>query len=224
METRDCPGPGAPLRARIDDLGEIATAAARIGLRPAALSVVVVGGADDMPEEAVEAVRAALERLAPVDGIVVDGGTDTGVMRAAGRARLARTLVGVIAEGLVDSVRLEPHHTHVLLVPGTEWGDESPWLPRVARALGETSVAIVAGGGPITRRDVQHLTEAGIPVIALRGSGGVADDLAPAPLIHAAPLGDPDAVISLFSRWAGRSWCRPSGPPSPGSRTAPRPP
>jgi len=64
----------------------------------------------------------------------------------------------VAAEGTVhipggaanpDAAELERHHTHFVLVPGNEWGDESPWLADVADTLaaGEPSVTIVASSG-----------------------------------------------------------------------------
>ena len=98
-----------------------------------------------------------VEVLAPLaedlGAAIVDGGTDAGVMRLMGQARHETNatfpLVGVSAVGTVvlpgasssppDAAPLEPHHTHFILVPGSEWGDESPWLPRVASGLADRS-------------------------------------------------------------------------------------
>ena len=54
-----------------------------------------------------------------------------------------------------DAAALEPHHTHVLLVPGASWGDESPWLTRVADALADGTgwLTVVINGGDITYAD-----------------------------------------------------------------------
>ena len=50
-------------------------------------------------------------------------------------------LVGVIVRALAalpgepaadDAAPPEPNHTHVLLVPGESWGDEAPWIARLA--------------------------------------------------------------------------------------------
>ncbi|XVS62386.1 hypothetical protein ACQPYE_29525 [Actinosynnema sp. CA-299493] len=55
--------------------------------------LVLVGGADGMARDASEALGVVLRRLAPLldacGAVVVDGGTDVGVMRAVGRARAA---------------------------------------------------------------------------------------------------------------------------------------
>jgi hypothetical protein len=128
---------------------------------------------------------------------VVDGGTDAGVMQLMGQAHHQRNstfpLVGVAATGTItlpsssssrhDAASLEPHHTHFVLVPGSEWGDESPWLARVASELveGEPSVTIVVNGGETTWEDVKLSVEADRPVVVVSGSGRTADVLAGAP-------------------------------------------
>ena len=117
--------------------------------------LVVVGSAQRLTgaslhaaEQLFEAVVVPLCEELGVD--VVDGGTDAGVMQAMGQARAAVgaefALVGVVAGGTVgsgggdadvddDPVRFEPNHTHFVIVPGSDWGDESPWITRVASAL-----------------------------------------------------------------------------------------
>jgi hypothetical protein len=75
---------------------------------------------------------------------------------------------------------LQPHHTHFLLVPGDHWGDESPWIARVATLLaGEApSVTLLVNGGEISRQDVAHSLAAGRPVLVVAGTGRLADELA----------------------------------------------
>jgi SLOG in TRPM, prokaryote len=126
---------------------------------------------------------------------IVDGGTDAGVMRVMGQARDAAgasfPLVGVAAEGTVmvpgtrpasGAAALEPHHTQVILVPGDDWGDESPWLSRVAEAIadGQPELTLVVNGGQITYDDIEHSLAAGRPVIILAGTGRTADTIAAA--------------------------------------------
>lgn len=141
---------------------------------------------------------------------VVDGGTDAGVMRVMGAARSAAgarfPLVGVAAEGTVnlpgsrvlstpsapaarpgtmpaaERAALDPRHTHLILVPGQEWGDESPWLSKVAEAIadGQPSLAVVVNGGGITYDDIGHSLEVGRPVLVLDGTGRTADAIAAA--------------------------------------------
>ncbi len=77
---------------------------------------------------------------------------------------------------------LEPNHSHRLLVPGTSWGDEIPWMNAVATLLGADhgSATLVAAGGRITRLDVDASLEHGRPTLLLAGSGGTADAIASA--------------------------------------------
>ena len=95
--------------------------------------------------------------------VVIDGGTDAGVMHLIGRARTRAEatfpLVGVPAVGTVrfpgkrSGVRrrwpLDAHHTHFVLVPGAAWGDEAPWIARVGTELagGSPSVTVLVNGG-----------------------------------------------------------------------------
>jgi hypothetical protein len=125
---------------------------------------------------------------------VVDGGTDVGVMQMMGqsRAEIAATfpLIGVTPVGKValpDQIpssskltALEPHHTHFVLIPGSNWGDESPWLARVASVLanGAPSVTVLVNGGEIAWKDVSENLKANRPLLVIAGSGRLADTLA----------------------------------------------
>jgi hypothetical protein len=139
---------------------------------------------------------------------VVDGGTAFGVMATMGQARKdsgARfPLLGIAPQGAVaidirlphmkdaddqgfsdlasvdHKARLEPNHTHFLLVPGDRWGDESPWISAAADHLarGRATLMLVAAGGEITQLDVMHRLRTGGRVLVLAGSGGAADRLA----------------------------------------------
>lgn len=124
--------------------------------------------------------------------IVIDGGTDSGVMQLIGRVRGSSSfpLVGVVAAELAaespnsesDAAPLEPNHSHFLFVPGTQWGDESPWLARFATVVanGRPSATVLVNGGDVTLSDAEQSVGAGRRVIAVSGSGGTADALAAA--------------------------------------------
>jgi len=116
-------------------------------------------------------------------------------MRVAGQVREATgakfALVGVAAEGTVaspgqasapGSSQLESRHTHLIIVPGDQWGDESPWLSRVAAVIAgdRPSVTLVSNGGDITYADIERSLDAGRPVIVLAGTGRTADAIAAA--------------------------------------------
>lgn len=161
--------------------------------------LVCVGGASGMSEEHAAAISGAFRDLvAPAldrwSATVIDGGTDAGVMRMVGRARASAggrfPLVGVAAIGTVeipgapkdfeDAAPLEPNHTHVVLVPGDKWGDETPWLSAVAAEIARErpSVTLMVNGGAIALSDAQTSIGAGRPLVVLAGSGRSADEIA----------------------------------------------
>jgi hypothetical protein len=169
-----------------------------VGLQPRP-TLVLVGGAGGLSATDLARLRPLFaEALVPLmqtlGGAVVDGGTDSGVMQLMGRARAEAAaefpLVGVAAIGTValpdapgsgpEAAPLEPHHTQFILVPGSDWGDEAPWISRVASALahGLPSLTVLVNGGEIAWQDVAHSVDAGRPVLALAGSGRTADLLA----------------------------------------------
>jgi hypothetical protein len=163
--------------------------------------IVLVGGADGLDEAQLARLRPLFEEgLAPLadalGACVIDGGTDTGVMGLIGQARAklgaSFPLIGVSARGTVaeaggtaspdDAPSLEPNHSHVVLVPGSKWGEESPWLADIASQLaGEApSVTVVINGGEVTFDDAARSVEAGRPVLVVAGSGRAADTMAAA--------------------------------------------
>jgi hypothetical protein len=179
---------------KVATVAELPAALAGLQLPRSSPVLVLIGGAGGLDEAAVARLRPFFDdALAPLagalDASVVDGGTSAGVMDLMGRARaeLGGTfpLVGVAAEGTVTptgTATLQPDHSHVLLVPGSGWGDESPWLTHVADQLaGESpSVTVLVNGGEIALDDVARSVKAGRPVLVLDGSGRVADALAAA--------------------------------------------
>jgi hypothetical protein len=69
-----------------------------------------------------------------------------------------------------------------MLVPGAEFGDEAPWIARVATELagGWPSVTVLVNGGEIAYPDMECSLHAGRPVLAIAGSGRTADQVASA--------------------------------------------
>ena len=82
--------------------------------------------------------------------------------------------------------QLEPHYSHFILVPGSEFGDESPWILDTATILskGQQSVTLLINGGEVSRKDIDLSLENGRPVIALSRTGRLADELAMEPERH----------------------------------------
>jgi SLOG in TRPM, prokaryote len=161
--------------------------------------IVIIGGASKLSDADFQRVRRLFfEVLAPIaqkwQACVVDGGTDAGIMRLMGQARTAIggdfPLVGVTPIDLAclpgqppaspDAATLEPHHTHFLLVPGSNWGDESDDLAQVATALAGKlpSVTLLINGGEVTWQDAAQSIQSGRSLITIDGSGRTADLLA----------------------------------------------
>lgn len=173
------------------------------GERPA---IVIVGGAGGMSEEDIAKVELFFQQhLLPFaqtkNAVIIDGGTDSGVMGAIGRARYLTgadvPLIGVVARD-VEGIRsmLEPHHTHFIFCPGSNWGNESEWIAAAASALAgsQPSVGIVINGGQITWNDVGLNIHYGRPVLIAEGSGRTADVIALTSTGHAF---DPKAIILI---------------------------
>jgi hypothetical protein len=189
------------LRLHVNDETDLPAALPALGLNPPRPVLVLVGGASGLQKEHIDAVSRILSLLAQIadvtNSVVIDGGTQSGVMAWMGQAR-ARAgyrfpLMGVAAEGVVtwsggpeENVRthLDPNHTHFILVPGNRWGDESPWIAKIATQLAgiSPSVTMLINGGEISRHDVANSLAADRPVIILKGTGRLADELANQPL------------------------------------------
>jgi hypothetical protein len=190
--------------ARPCQFADVAAAVAGLGLRGQRPVLVVVGGAAGLDERGKERLfilfsHALLPIAVSWQAAVVDGGTDSGVMQLLGRARagagVSFPLVGVAAEkkvilpgdgagraGRADRAPLERNHSHFVLVPGSFWGDESPWLSQVATEIagGALSATVLINGGEIAFQDVAHSLAADRPVLVIDGTGRTADRIAAA--------------------------------------------
>jgi TRPM family ion channel len=183
---------------RLDE-DEIASAPADLGLPTSRPVLVVVGGAGGMTEQQTAATAAVFKQIIVpfVEGhglAVVDGGTDYGVMQAIGGARAALNasfpLIGVVVEAIVRRKTaecgyfppdlLEPNHSHFVFTPGSSWGDEAPFISRLATQLagGEASLTLLINGGDIALEDAAYSVEAGRSVLVFEGSGRTADAIA----------------------------------------------
>jgi hypothetical protein len=164
--------------------------------RPNGRAVALIGGADFTEPEMLGALRRWFRVLAGyVAGTgtaVIDGGTDSGVMRLIAEARHAAgatfPLIGVAPAGALrrtsrTGAPIEPAHDHdlILLVPGDHFGDETALLFAASDHLagGPTlAPAIVVNGGELALREAHGRLGAGGVVVAVEGSGRAADELA----------------------------------------------
>src|SRR5512136_1007905 len=116
------------LAARVHDVGDLPQAVCDLGLPTPCPVIALLGGAGGMTPADLNRLRSLLdEALAPIaeelNAVIVDGGTDAGILRLMGQARAARhfPLVGVVVERLAalpsqpvkkNQWTLEAHHTH----------------------------------------------------------------------------------------------------------------
>lgn len=176
-----------------------------LGLKAPKPSMVVIGGASNMsPESKVRVEQLFTKVLAPIAEIygitIFDGGTNAGVIQMMGQARQqiggTFNLVGVAPKAKVnlpghtfnlaidpenrELIDLEDHHTHFALIPGIDWGDESPWLAHCASFLANhyPSVTILINGGKISLSDLTLNLFVGQQTIIIAGSGRLADEIA----------------------------------------------
>lgn len=184
----------------LSEATDILTAIQHLGLQAGCPTLVVVGGASGLAPEDLQKLRSLFkEVLCPFatafNFAVIDGGTDAGVMQLMGESREATggafPLIGVVVEKKAvlpnrpspadDAADLEPRHTHFLLVPGSEWGEESEWIAQVATILsnGKPSMTLLINGGAIAlHQDIPNSVEQVRPVLVIGGSGRSADRLA----------------------------------------------
>lgn len=188
-----------------NDIDELEQTVKQMGLvdRP----VIVLIGGHILPEHA-NSTFQAIDVIAKVadalDAAVICGGTDVGVMSAIGKVRGRGghqfPLIGISPEGTVtwpegprnsapylpnnEREQLEPHHSHFILVPGNQFGDESKWIVRTASMIAgdrNKSVTVLANGGKVSQQDVEQGLEVGRPLVVLAGTGRLADDIAAMP-------------------------------------------
>lgn len=163
--------------------------------------IMIAGGAAQMDKQ----LHPNLTRLftdgiaqlaASLDALIIDGGTQAGVMalmgQAVARQRHGPTLLGVTPAGTItypgkltdttskESAPLDPNHTHFVLVEIDTWGGETAMMYELARAFseGHPSVAVLINGGAIAKDEVLYNVRQKRPVIVIDGSGRLADEIA----------------------------------------------
>ena len=188
-----------------DERSNLAQAIGELGLTGGYPVIVLIGG--KIEEHQRDVTRQALQAIAKtaedMKAVIICGGTDMGVMSEIGQIRSQNgykfPLVGVTPQELVtwpggplnikflwmgkERWQLGAHYSHFILVPGNQFGDESPWIGDVAILLskGHQSVTIFINGGEVSRKDIEVSLENGRPVIVLSDTGRLADELARQP-------------------------------------------
>ena len=183
---------GATVRAvNITEDKEIREALTQLEIPHPKPVIVLVGGAggigwlDKFPMR--KAIGIVAKLAEETQSVVVDGGTQAGIMTEIGKQRkqkkLSFPLLGVVFDSLLMQEEpgsiLDPNHTHFFLIPGEDWGDESAWISKIATAIagGEKSITILVNGGNISRTDVEYSLLENRPIFVMRGTGRMADEI-----------------------------------------------
>lgn len=175
----------------ISEDSEIPEAFHQLGIPHPKPVIVLVGGAsgigwlDKFPMR--KAIRIITQLAEETGSVVLDGGTQAGIMKEIGvqrkKGKLSFPLVGVVFDSLLMKEEpksiLDPNHTHFFLIPGDDWGDESAWISKIATNLAgdNKSITILVNGGNISRTDVEYSLLENRPVFIMRGTGRLADEI-----------------------------------------------
>jgi len=138
--------------------------------------------------------RGIARAAANIGAVIVDGGTQAGVMAMMGNGVADRgyktSLIGVAPATRVtypggppensNSFPLDANHSHFVLVDCADWGGESATMSELASTLAKDIpiVTLVVNGGNATKQEVLLAVRRGWPVIVVKGSGGTADEIA----------------------------------------------
>ena len=163
--------------------------------------IMVFGGAKGLDDSRKARVAELFNHaIAPVaaelGALIIDGGTQSGVMAMMGEA-VARDgrrshLLGIAPKGKItdpeiagatavaDGAPLEPNHSHFVLVESAEWGGETGKMLELARVFNAPIVAILVNGGAIAADEALQSVRNGWQLLVVEGSGRFADELSAA--------------------------------------------
>jgi len=171
-----------------------------LGIEQPKSLLMLVGGAAGLDETLEPRLvqlfnRGIAKAAATSDALIIDGGTEAGVMEMMGQGVADRgrksLLLGVAPAGKVtypdgpdedsiaDGAPLDPNHSHFVLVESDEWGGETDTMYELASALAKEIpvVTVLANGGDITKDEVLRSVRQGWPIIVIKGSGRLADEI-----------------------------------------------
>lgn len=192
MITRQIPlERGAVRAANISDTSEIEQALDKLKIPHPSSVIVLVGGASGIGWLDMFPMRKAVNIVAQLaeetQSVVVDGGTQAGIMTEIGKQRKRNgysfPLIGVVFDKLITKEKpasiLDPNHTHFFLIPGDDWGDESSWISKIATRISDNykSITVLINGGNISRQDVEYSLLEKRPTFVIRGTGRLADEI-----------------------------------------------
>jgi hypothetical protein len=197
-----------------ENRNQLSDALNELGLTGRYPVIVLIGGY--IPDVNAKVTQTAIETIAAFaeenNITIICGGTTVGIMGSIGQTRLSHgyqfPLLGITLKKLASwpkgprSTRflwwgrerwsLSTGYSHFILVPGEQFGEDSPWLADAATCLsrGSASITILANGGGVARKDIDLSLAKDRPVIVLAGTGRLADELAAQP-------GDPSRRVAV---------------------------
>lgn len=193
--------------------GEIKEGLIQLGISKQKKVIVLVGGANGIGFLDKFAMRKAVGILAKLademDAIIVDGGTQAGIMTEIGAQRKRNNfsfpLIGVVFDNLLLKEEpkdiLDPNHTHFMLIPGDDWGAESSWIAKIATCIAgnEESITVLINGGEISQHDVQYSMMENRNVFIMRGTGRLADEITLTRKVTAIDISEkPEKIMELL--------------------------
>jgi len=175
----------------ITDNSEIQEALTGLGIPHPKTVIVLVGGAGGIGWLEKFPMRKAVGIIAKLaeetHSVVIDGGTQAGIMTEIGRQRkrnkFSFPLIGVVFDSLIMQKEpasiLDSNHTYFFLIPGDDWGDESGWISKIATSIAgdQKSITVLVNGGNISRTDVEYSLLENRPTFVMRGTGRMADEI-----------------------------------------------
>jgi len=211
-----------------EDRRHLPQALTELDLADARPVIVLIGGY--IPDGNADATQQAIETIATYAEenkvLIVCGGTVVGIMGLIGQMRLTHgyqfPLLGITLKNLASWPKgprsnrflwwgkerwsLASGYSHFILVPGDQFGEDSPWIVEAASHLSQESrsVTILANGGGVARKDIHLSLANNRPVIVLAGTGRLADELASHPedpsMMIAVQAGDRKGVVAAIQK------------------------
>jgi len=156
--------------------------------------------------------RAALD----IGALIIDSGQHAGITAMMGQGVADRghqtPLIGVAPASKVtypngvdktdaaDTDPLDDNHSHFVLTGGHNWGDEVETMFDLAKTLAQNKpvVTLLVNGGKLAKKQVLHSVRHNWPVVVIKGSGNLADELATLWQERPDFIPDPDLAEIIF--------------------------
>jgi hypothetical protein len=172
-----------------------------LGIEQPKALFLIIGGAASLGKGLEPRLRQLFSRgiacaAANCGAMIIDGGTEIGVMRMMGQGVFDRgrksVLLGVVPSGKVtypsgppkgsieDCAPLDPNHSHFVLVKSDKWGGETETMFELAKVLAEKVpvITLLVNGGDVAREEVLLSVRQGWPVLVIENTARLADELA----------------------------------------------